>query len=226
MIQEHLTPEQIENTTFPVSPHGYEPAHVEAFLRNLAQQVRDLERAIELAELKASKPFEATGKHIGDLMQRAHELAEMARTEAKLEAATTVQAARKEADRLRAQADEVLRDARRQADELVAAAQREADQMRDKLLRARQRIQAEAAVLKQQAQREAGHIISTAKKKAAEAATNAARRAEERKRELELKVIALKEKEQAMRARLATLSAQARALQASTRAAEKTEAEL
>ena len=177
-----LSPEEIENRTFPAVVRGYERSAVDAFLHEVAAEVRRLQSAaaravaqpapVSAAQPEAAAapvdPYETVGAQLATLLRTAGDSAARIRREAEDIAETTRREAEEEAERLLGSAEERAR-------EVVASAEREADQ-----------LVAEANANLQRAQEEAQSIVEQARQEATEGLEHANARAERSIQEAEV----------------------------------------
>jgi DivIVA domain-containing protein len=118
-MAEPLSPEDIENVTFPTSLRGYDRDSVDIFLQEVATAFESVWSEAQAARSGAQKPYRSLGEEMGDLLQHAKDSAEQ-----------TKRVAEDEARRLREKAAEdgaaTVAAAENQAAELRAVAEREA----------------------------------------------------------------------------------------------------
>src|SRR5438067_1878466 len=166
-----LSPEEIENRTFPAVVRGYERSAVDAFLHEVAAEVRRLQAAAAraaaqpppapVAQREAAAPeaqvdpYETVGAQLATLLRTAGDSAARIRREAEDIAETTRREAEEEAERLLGSAEERAR-------EVVASAEREADQLVAEANANLQRAQEEAQSTVEQARQEAGEGLEHA----------------------------------------------------------------
>ena len=211
-MHDQLSPEEIETASFPDSREGYDKARVESFLKTVAEEVRVLQRKLELADERAGRPYAAAGMEIGDLLQHAVDVAGTVESRANAEAARTLQDARKAASDLRHEAESLKQRAEQEADALRRETRAEAAHLKEQWSRMRRTAEAELSVTKQQAEREARAMRQEARHEA-EAIRTSSEQAREELRALEQKVMRLQEAEVVLRRKLKGLAEQRRKLE-------------
>lgn len=193
-----LDPDEIQNTTFPEAEHGYDTARVDSFLHTMSEEVRELQRELEVVTEKAERPYLAVGKELGDLLQRAHDVAKEVMEEAEAHAAKSLQHAHHTSDKANEDATKLKRETQEQVESQLNEAKYEAEQMKEQALKIRKRSEAEGVVLRQEAGREAKLLL---------------REAKQRSQVLHEDIRKLEQTESSLRRRVETLSDQLQSLQ-------------
>lgn len=206
-MQDMLTPEEIENTSFPDGQFGYDRLHVDAFLRTVAAQIRRLQRDLELALERSEAPYRAAGKEIGDLIHKAKQRAEELVNDAEDSAHRIVTSARKEAEERAEQTVAAEQEARRTGDRILSEARAEAEALVERARQIKSRVEAESRIALQEVERDARRLKQEAKNEADAARSVAERQRVETAAQLERRIRALREAESALRQRVATLKA-------------------
>jgi|GEM_PF-3057128 cell division septum initiation protein DivIVA len=207
-MEDMLSPEEIENTSFPDGESGYDRLHVDAFLRTMAAEVRRLQQDLELARERGEAPYRAAGKEIGTLIQRAKERAHELVNDAEDSAARIVASARKEAEERTAHAAATEEEARRAHDRVIAAARAEAQHMIDRAREIKSRVEAESSVVVQEAERESRRLKQEATSRADAARVAAEQQYAEVSARLERRIRALRQAEAELGLRVAALKAE------------------
>lgn len=213
-MQDALTPEEIEETSFPDGGGGYEQLHVDAFLKTMAAQVRRLQRELEVALERGEAPYRAAGKEIGDLIQnakdRAAELVGAAEDVAQgllKDAHNDAMVRRQEADAIHKGALRAQQELERDRDQILAAAHSEAAAIVERAAASKEHLEAEGRVMVQEAEREVRRLKQEAKKKADQARSAAERQHAELSSRFERRIRALQEAEAVLGRRVAALKA-------------------
>lgn len=211
-MQDRLTPEEIEGTSFPDGEGGYDRLHVDAFLTTMAAQVRRLQRELEVALERAEAPFRAAGKEIGDLIQDAKDRAAELVSEAEDGADRIIKDAhneamlrRQETGALRKAALTAQQEAERTRDRIVADAHAEAAAMVERATEIKRRFEAEGRVIVQEAEREVRGLKEKAKKEADKARAAVEREHAELSSRLEHRIRVLRKAEATLTGRVAAL---------------------
>jgi DivIVA domain-containing protein len=145
----HLSPDEIASRTFGTKVRGFSESEVRAFLKRIAEQLRgagererELESAVDALEeqLRAPRPLseqellDALGEETARLLRSAREASDDIRQKAEERAARIVEDAQADAERMRAEASEVLTTRTEQAEaratELVGAAESRVAELR------------------------------------------------------------------------------------------------
>lgn len=119
----HLTPLDVRRTEFPRVLRGYEPARVDEFREQVADELERLTRVNQELEQKARgfhdqlKSFRDRDKALNDALVHAQQLRAEIREQAERESQLTLREAQAEAERIVASAQN---DMRRMEDELAA----------------------------------------------------------------------------------------------------------
>lgn len=150
-----LKPEDVERATFTTKMRGYDPEEVEAFLRKVAEQLRQ-------AEARAERSFEAAGEQMGDLLQHAKNLADSITAEAEADAARMRQEAEADASKARSEASA---DAARMRAEADADARRTRDEADADAKLMREEASSDAARMRREAEDYARDLITRAEAK-------------------------------------------------------------
>ena len=132
-MRDRLAPEVIEAMEFTTTLRGYDKDEVESFLREIAEDIRDLQRDAE------QKPYLSLGDEIGALLQHARDSAEKITADAQQQAEGALAEAQREAAA-------VLADARASADQIEEAARDHAHEMEREAERSSNARVAEAEV--------------------------------------------------------------------------------
>lgn len=142
---EPLSPQNIENTEFPVAVRGYSREEVDAFLRDLAQQQRALTEELAKAKQESEKTYLALGEEIGGLLQHAKDLSDDMIKKGEEEAARLNEEARRAAERTQSDARdrsvEIIRAAENDATECVADAEKKIAELREAEAEARDQLE-------------------------------------------------------------------------------------
>ncbi|HVM33729.1 MAG TPA: DivIVA domain-containing protein [Actinomycetota bacterium] len=207
-MEDMLSPEEIENTSFPDGHLGYDRLHVDAFVRTMAAEVRSLQRDLEAALERGEAPYRAAGKEIGDLIQRAKERAHELVNDAEDSAARIVASARKDAEDRTAHAAAMEDEARRAHERMVAAARTEAQHMIDRAREIKSRVEAESSIALQEAERESRRLKQEATREADAARVAAEQQYAEISTRLERRIRALQQAEAELSRRVAALKAE------------------
>jgi cell division initiation protein len=96
--------DDIANRSFPVVMRGYDRAAVDAFVREVAQIVQELESR-QSQEAVVQRALAEVGEETTSILQRAHETADEIAARSRAQAEGRIQRAEREADLVRAQAD-------------------------------------------------------------------------------------------------------------------------
>jgi cell division septum initiation protein DivIVA len=201
-----LTPEDVESATFPEQEYGYEKIRVDAFLHAIAERLRALLREIDIAEVKVQQPLLGVGREIGALLHDSHEAAEELRNTARLEATTLLQEAERTLAQARKEAERTEKDARKMSDALMAEAQAEVDRLHEDAERTKHNTIAEGVVIRREAERDAKGIRADGQREARNVIADATGRAESRALELQKRIRRLQETEEALRARVQSVT--------------------
>jgi DivIVA domain-containing protein len=123
-MREASSNDELENTTFSTALRGYDRDEVDAFVRNVAQEMRDLHQG------RTQNLYESLGEEMGALLQHARDSADDMTRKAQEQAAATRSEADADARRIReeakATASEIQKRAEQKAAETRAEAEREA----------------------------------------------------------------------------------------------------
>jgi DivIVA domain-containing protein len=220
-----LTPEEIEATTFPESERGYEKAHVDALLRTIAEEIRQLKREIDKAKEKAEKPYRGVAREMSDLLEHAGNIARQLASNAEEKAASLLKEAQETAAKLKKEATDLRSNAKLEAETMLAEAKTEAVRKREQAAHLRQLAEAEGTVLKQEIQREAKRLRAEAKRRIEEARAQAEHDSLARAQALDVKVRKLVEAETVLKKRINGLTRRLRALEEEVPPAESPEVE-
>jgi DivIVA domain-containing protein len=200
-----LTPKRIEEQVFAIGERGYDCDEVDAFLKQVAAHVDALVRG---ETQFGTKPYEALGIEMADLLQHANDVAAHVKKTAEDDAAVILQEAHKEAKSIREQAETV----KRKLDAEAAAAKKEATEDAQRLKREAQHVrslaEAEASLMKQDLRKEAKRLKEEARRRAEAILHSAQSEGKTRAREAELRLRKLQKAETIMKERLAALQEQ------------------
>jgi DivIVA domain-containing protein len=200
-----LTPEEIEATRFPTRARGYDRHAVDAFLAEIAAELRRASGA-------PVQPLRQLGEEVGEFLQHAKDVAERLRVQAEQD----LDAARRGAETLLERAREErrrLEDATaREAEEIKAEAEIRAQESRAAAERLRAKARSYATVVVREAKREAARVRDEAREMAERTRASAQRdvqermeRKERRVRELETLEFVLAQRVNAAEAKLQSL---------------------
>lgn len=157
-----IKPEDIERTQFTSKMRGYDPEEVDAFLRNVAGQLRTV-------QAQAEKGYQALGEQMGDLLQHAKDRADEMNKAAEEAAVKTGADADSDAKKARAEAEsdakKAREDAAADAANMRAEAEGDAKRMRDE-------ANADAHRLRTDAERDANDMIERAEARVREVENN------------------------------------------------------
>ena len=174
---QYYVPRDILDVSFPVTVRGYDRRAVDAYIKRVNRVIAELKvrssppaavrHALEQAEEKVQGLLQAAREAAEQITASAQQEAEENTARAKAEAAELIVNTSAEADRVKAEADELIADARTEAGTTAAKAKSEADEMlagasakaQNTLARAqaeaderRQRLQEELAALREEAE--------------------------------------------------------------------------
>ena len=149
-----FSPEEIESKEFLITLRGYDKDEVQAFLRAVAADYRNVsESARTPAPIATSNPFESLGEEVGTVLKVARESANTLRQKAEDEAAATRRRAEEESAALRnaasAAAKRLTEEAERHAIEVRASAERDAGERLRETARRVERLQGTETKLRQ-----------------------------------------------------------------------------
>lgn len=208
---ELLTPEEIEATTFPESERGYDAAHVDAFVLEMAKQARRLAAELVALEERSSAPYMRVGKEMAELLDHARRVAEGISTRARAEAgAMTAEAAE-----LREQASAILVQAEERARETIERARAEAKRITEEAAAAKRLVEVQASIAQGDLKREAEKLKKKAEGVLAEARGRAEQEFQAARVKAEQRVRKLDEMEKLLRRRIMVLDARRREAEAS-----------
>lgn len=210
---ERMTPELVLDLTFPEKELGYDKQRVDSFVAAVAEELRQMIREIATANEKVIKPQLGTGREIGDLLQRAHDLAGRIKDDAEREAAVVRHGAHRAAAKAKQESDDLLQKARREAEALVGDARVEAQHASETASHLQRLAEAKATVMQREAHREAKLICHEAKSAAMKVIAAARSQGADEAQQLENRIRRLQEAESNLRQRIQLLVAQLRALQ-------------
>jgi DivIVA domain-containing protein len=208
-----MTPEQVRGVTFPEKEFGYDKQRVDSFVDAVAEELRQLGREVATANEKVIKPHLGTGREIGDLLQRAHDLATRITEEAEREATNVRQQAQSAVARAKKERDDLLRSARREAEALVGDARVEAQHASQAASSLQRLSEARATVLQREAYQNAKRIRDEAERAADKVIAAARSQGADEANQLESRIRRLREMESNLRARTQSLAAHLRDLQ-------------
>jgi peptidoglycan DL-endopeptidase RipA len=213
---ERMTPEEVLAVTFPEKEFGYDKQRVDSFVDAVAKELRQLDREIATANEKVIKPHLGTGREIGDLLQRAHDLATRIKEDAEREATHVRQQAQSAVARAKKEKDDLLRSARREAEALVGDARVEAQHASQAASSLQRLAEAKATVLQREAYEKAKQIRAEALRAADKVIAAARSQGAGEANQLEGRIRRLRETESNLRARIQSLAAHLRGLQEQT----------
>ncbi len=90
---ELLTPEQVESTSFPDADRGYDRTHVDAFVLEIARQLRYLAEQFAALDERSAAPYMRVGREMAELLDHGRKVGEGITARAREEAATMTKAA-------------------------------------------------------------------------------------------------------------------------------------
>jgi DivIVA domain-containing protein len=140
-----LTPDEIEGRDFSIALRGYEREEVDAFLRQVAADLRDDQAA------PPTDPFAGLGDEVATIMRNTVASAQDAKARAEVDAEALRQRTAAECDAMRHSAEQIRRAAEAEAEELRQRAAAEGDEMRQSA----EQIRREAEGERDRARREA-----------------------------------------------------------------------
>ena len=109
----------VENVDFPVVMRGYDRGAVEAYVRRVAQLVRELS-ATRSPEAAVRRALERVGEEVSGILQRAHETAEQITAQSRRDAEQRLETARQEAATLFAEGERRAKDLDAETDRIWA----------------------------------------------------------------------------------------------------------
>jgi DivIVA domain-containing protein len=201
-MSEALTPKRIEEHVFAIAERGYECNEVDAFLQRVAAHVDALERG---EEQFGTKPYEALGIEMGDLLQHAKDVTAHVKKRAEDEAAVIVQEAHKEAQHIREQAETVKRQLDAESIEDKKQATEEAQRLKREAAHVHSLAEAEASLMRQEIRKEAKRLKEEAKRRAQVILESAQADGIKHARELEVRLRKLQKAEAIMKERISVL---------------------
>jgi DivIVA domain-containing protein len=199
-MSDALTPKRIEGHVFAIAERGYDCNEVDAFLHHVAAHVDALEHGEG-----GTKPYEALGIEMGDLLQHAHDVAAHVKKQAEDEAAVIVQEAHKEAQHIREQAETVKRKLDAEAIDAKKQATEEAQRLKREAAHVHSLAEAEASLVRQEIRKEAKRLKEEAKRRAAVIIESARADGAKQAQELEARLRKLQKAEAIMRERIRVL---------------------
>lgn len=206
MTFESLTPEEIERTTFPRAEQGYDMPRVDSFVRTMAEQVRELNRRLEILADRDDKPYFSLGREMGDLLDHANRVARNAIDKAERQAAELLEEARSASEEATRDLSEARQKAEQEAEEVLRKAHTDATRLRERAADVRRLVEAEATVLRQEAQREARQLKSEAKKEAQRIRASSESESAAVIRDLERRIRKLQEMEVLLRRKIRSMA--------------------
>jgi DivIVA domain-containing protein len=114
--------EELENTTFNTALRGYDRDEVDAFVRTIAQEMR------ELHQVRNEKQYENLGVEMGTLLQHARDSADAMTQQAEQQAAEVRAAADADAQKIREEATARARDLQQQTEQKASETRSQAEQ--------------------------------------------------------------------------------------------------
>jgi cell division initiation protein len=139
-MQEGSSLERIEDANFPVSLLGYKRNDVDAFLRLIAAEHRQLQKDFRSAKRSADNAYQSLGERMGSLLQHASNSADQLHRDAKEEASRLRQEARKAAKSIKERAEKQAADALAAAEYEAAKRIEEAKQSVERLLKEEEEV--------------------------------------------------------------------------------------
>lgn len=109
----------VENVDFPVVMRGYDRGAVDAYVRRVAQLVRELS-ATRSPEAAVRRALERVGEEVSGILQRAHETAEHITAQSRRDAEQRLETARQEAATLFAEGERRAKDLDAETDRIWA----------------------------------------------------------------------------------------------------------
>jgi DivIVA domain-containing protein len=210
---DRMTPEQVLDVQFPETELGYDKQRVDSFVAAVAEELRQLLREIATANEKATKPELGIGREIGDLLQRAHDIAVRTKNDAEREATVVRQQAQSEAAKLKKQSDDLLRNARKEAQDLIEDARVRSQRASEAAAQLQRLTQARATVMQREAYQEAKLIRHQAETAAQKVIAAAKDQGADEAKQLEERIRRLREVESKLRQRIKVLAGEVRSLQ-------------
>lgn len=201
-MSDALTPKRIEGHVFAIGERGYDCNEVDSFLQQVAAHVDALGRGE--AEF-GTKPYEALGIEMGDLLQHAHDVAAHLKKQAEDEAAEIVQEANKEAKHIRERAETVKRKLDAEAVEAKKQATEDAQRLKREGAHVRSLAEAEASLMRQEIRKEAKRLKEEARRRAEVILESARSEETQQARELEVRLRKLQKAEAIMKERISVL---------------------
>jgi DivIVA domain-containing protein len=201
-MSDALTPKRIEDHVFAIADRGYDCNEVDAFLRRVAVHLDAIERGDTGF---GTKPYEALGIEMGDLMQHAHDVAEHVKKQAEDEAAVVVQEARTEAGNIRDQAETVKRKLDAEAIDDKKQATEEAQRLKREAAHVHSLAEAEASLMRQEIRKEGKRLKEEARRRADSILQSAQADSVRQVRELEVRLRKLQKAEAIMKERISVL---------------------
>lgn len=173
------TPEDIEGTRFAISYPGYDEAEVEGFLKRIADDMRVLTSELDTARARSERPFLQAGREVGELLQRAQEVADKLVRDAESDAANIRQEAERAGTATREKAERDIRRRQKEVDVLLSEARAEAARLREQADHHIRLAQAEVTVSRREAHRDAKQVRADAKREAEQTRMQSRRELEE-----------------------------------------------
>jgi DivIVA domain-containing protein len=202
-VPELLTPEQVEATFFPDAERGYDRAHVDAFVIEIARQLRYLAEEFAHLEERSSAPYMRVGKEMAELLDHARKVSEGITSRAREEATALSEEARE----LRREAGERLVRAQEEAHALLESARVRARKLTEEAENAKRLAEVHASIVEDDLKREATKLKQKAEGVLAAARDRADLEYAEARKAAEARVRKLEEIERVMRKRLSVLKA-------------------
>lgn len=112
-MREALSPDEVENLSFSASLRGYDRDEVDAFLKSLAADLREIEQ-------RSERLYETLGQEMGDLLQHARDSADQMVREAEIEAGMLREQAEKDAAKIRDEAAGLARSTKEESEATAA----------------------------------------------------------------------------------------------------------
>jgi cell division initiation protein len=143
-MRESLSAKDIERAEFSTSLRGYDRDEVDAFLRTVADEHRQLSEALDTSLKTADKPYQRLGADMGELLQHAKDSADQLTKKAEEEAKQSRQDAKQHATAIKEKAEreagEIKQAAEYEASEHIKAAERRVGELMGAERDARRRL--------------------------------------------------------------------------------------
>ena len=201
-MSDALTPKRIEEHVFAIGDRGYDCNEVDSFLQRVAAHLDALGRGDSSF---GTKPYEALGIEMGDLMQHAHDVAAHVKKQAGDDAALIVQEAHNEANNIREQAETVKKKLDAEAIEAKKQATEHAQRLKREAAHVHSLAEAEASLMRQEIRKEGKRLKEEARRRAEAILQSAQADGIKQARELEARLRKLQKAEAIMKERISIL---------------------